>query len=462
MMGTLDIMAPQTTHYLNSQKPLLQEGSKLSQWRLPPKNQTSISPDEQPSSLGSQAHSSAGSDTDDSTHSGTNSQRQSPHFVAQQLHHQQQLNSYEHCPILGGWNVNAKSFRPVSSSLGHFPSSQHCQPVSDFSFPPPPIAANSHYSAQAFPNQVESINQQQSFVGGFHSNFVPVTDQNRHKEAIDSLGIGGTEMGVWQDPNAGLKRWQTYTGTNVWGDPEEKASLPIQRWQEFDEEDCVEMLTRLDDIAKKAPGTGQGWGALPTMDSLPAPLQRVHTHQSTGITQAQHRPYPSHQNNAQNYQQRRVHNPPNRQPAAEHGAALAHFASPSAGGAYPQQLQHNTFAQPQMCGWTGNDGFAAFGHHQQLQQQQRMGFAINGGNKVAPPSATAFHSVGGAIATNGWMGDGEMMTNDATDPNNVSLLVEQQLQFSSRNSAFPSAHFPFPSGDCFASVHGAGTTNSIW
>lgn len=95
--------------------------------------------------------------------------------------------------------------------------------------------------------------------------------------AVIPMGVEGSEMmGMWQDPNAGLKRWQLYTGTTIWGNPDEKGCItleilyslllniylvktPIQRWQEFSEEDCVEMLTRLDERAKKLPGSDYGW-----------------------------------------------------------------------------------------------------------------------------------------------------------------------------------------------------------
>uniref|UniRef100_A0A914HXP1 Uncharacterized protein n=1 Tax=Globodera rostochiensis TaxID=31243 RepID=A0A914HXP1_GLORO len=462
-MGTLDIMAAPVTHYLSSQKPSLHGVSKLSRWtKLEPKNQTpATSPDQQPSSLGSQAHSSAGSDTDDSTHSGTNSQRQSPHFGQQRVLGGKisPMLGQEHFPILGGWNVNAKSFQPVASSTGggHLQSSPHsmCQPVvGDFSYPPPPIVANSFYPAQNSTNH--------AYLGGIPSTFVPSAEQHRQREAADPLGIGGAEMmGVWQDPNAGLKQWQTYTGTTVWGNPDEKANLPIQRWQSFDEEACVEMLPRLDELAKKLPGTVKGWGDLPTMDSLPAPLQRVQTHQATAITQVQQRPQQNHQHHnhqTQNYH-RRVHNPLNRQSTVDY--PFANLAPPLSG---PYQLPHNNIPQQQMGGWPSNDGF--------VFRQQRTGFAMNGGNNLVPSFnndstvATPFNSVGMGGVSGGWMCGGEMTTNDGMDLNNVSLRTEQQHhQVSSRNFAFPSTYFPFSGGDCLSSTNGAigvgGTVNPI-
>jgi hypothetical protein len=61
---------------------------------------------------------------------------------------------------------------------------------------------------------------------------------------------------MWQDPNAKLRKWQRETGTSVWGygkvihnytgirpifrDPEKQTNTPIQRWQQFTEEDEVE------------------------------------------------------------------------------------------------------------------------------------------------------------------------------------------------------------------------------
>lgn len=189
------------------------------------------------------------------------------------------------------WNVNANPFRPVSVTSMH----QNAQFLPNPTIPPiattntadfynnmgmeQQIAANvdmfntpgdgglsnnNNIFTQAPPPRYPSILQQQQ---------QPFQAQQQHQQFMNCFDMADNNM-TWQDPNAEFRRWQQYTGTSTWGEPDVgKGHEPIQHWQQFTNDDCMEMIDHLDKINSMTFGTGiknennVGWGELPPIIS---------------------------------------------------------------------------------------------------------------------------------------------------------------------------------------------------